>query len=166
MLSSIPLEVVNAEATSVIRQEGVDNSPMQLFDGVESTSWQEGVDGPGIGEKVYAQFDNSYYIEYLTFRLGNWKTNDYYTGNNRPKTLRITLGDDTTETEQTFDVDFPDSKELFCVEIDPGIRCSYIEIKIRDIYAGAKWDDTAIADIGFYGAELLDLGLRSGGWQL
>ncbi len=157
VLSSIPLEVVNAEATSVIRQEGVDNSPMQLFDGVESTSWQEGVDGPGIGEKVYAQFDNSYYIEYLTFRLGNWKTNDYYTGNNRPKTLRITLGDDTTETEQTFDVDFPDSKELFCVEIDPGIRCSYIEIKIRDIYAGAKWDDTAIADIGFYGAELLDL---------
>lgn len=157
VLSSIPLEVVNAEATSVIRQDGVDNSPMQIFDGIESTSWQEGVDGPGIGEKVYAQFDNSYYIEYLTFRLGNWKTNDYYTGNNRPKTLRITLGNDATGTEQIFDVDFPDGKELFCVEINPGIRCSYIEIEIRDIYAGAKWDDTAIADIGFYGAELLDL---------
>lgn len=157
VLSNIPLEVVNAEATSVIRQDGVDNSPMQIFDGIESTSWQEGVDGPGIGEKVYAQFDNSYYIEYLTFRLGNWKTNDYYTGNNRPKTLRITLGNDATGTEQIFDVDFPDGKELFCVEINPGIRCSYIEIEIRDIYAGAKWDDTAIADIGFYGAELLDL---------
>lgn len=157
VLSSIPLEVVNAEATSVIRQDGVDNSPMQIFDGIESTSWQEGVDGPGIGEKVYAQFDNSYYIEYLTFRLGNWKTNDYYTGNNRPKTLRITLGNDATGTEQIFDVDFPDGKELFCVEINPGIRCFYIEIEIRDIYAGAKWDDTAIADIGFYGAELLDL---------
>ena len=66
--------------------------PCKYLMAVESTSWQEGVDGPGIGEKVYAQFDNSYYIEYLTFRLGNWKTNDYYTGNNRPKDSKDHIG--------------------------------------------------------------------------
>lgn len=160
VLSKIPLQVINAKASSTIRQDGVDNSPMLMFDGIESTSWQEGVNGHGIGEKVYAQFDDRYFIEHLTFRMGNWKTEDYYTGNNRPKTLRITLGDEETDSEQTFDIEFPDGKELFCVEFTPHVLCSYMTIEIRDVYAGTKWDDTAIAEIGFYGSVPLNIDMN------
>ena len=57
---SYKLTVSNASATSVIDQEGHDNSPAMMLDGKLETSWQEGVDGPGIGEQVTFYLDRVY----------------------------------------------------------------------------------------------------------
>lgn len=63
------------------------------MDGDEVTSWQEGVEGPGIGETIYYKLDQEQPITYLTFKLGNWRNDKYFYGNNRPRTLTITLDD-------------------------------------------------------------------------
>ena len=43
--------MAQAMATSVIDQEGHDNSAAMVLDGRDETSWQEGVAGEGIGRE-------------------------------------------------------------------------------------------------------------------
>ncbi|MCD7868227.1 MAG: hypothetical protein LUG62_08590 [Clostridiales bacterium] len=142
--SSKLITVADATATSVISQETVDNYPILVFDDNTETNWQEGVDGSGIGEGFTATFQETSAVKYITFRLGNWKTDEYYVGNNRPKTLTITLGSFTTQ------VTFPDEHEQFCLELSPACEAKSMSITIVDVYAGTSWDDTVITDISLY----------------
>ena len=81
----------------------------------------------------------------MTFKLGNWLSDDYYWGNYRPKTLRIDSGSDS------WNLTFPDGKDEFLVELDPETDISDIKIMIQEVYTDqVKWDDTAITDIGLW----------------
>lgn len=83
--------VIAANASSTISQEGTSNSPILLFDGKDATNWQEGVDGYGISETISFSFDDFYKVKYIGFKLGNWKTDRYYVGN--ANSMRVTIDD-------------------------------------------------------------------------
>lgn len=139
------LSVTDASASSVISQEGTDNSAIKAFDGSAKTSWQEGVLGDGIGESLHFQLARSYKVKYMSFQLGNWNSDEYYIGNNRPKELEITVGDVTRP------VTFPDGKTEYWIELSGECTASEIDLVIQSVYSGSKWDDTCIAEIGIYG---------------
>ena len=143
------LPVINASASSVINQEGTDNSAMKAVDGSEKSSWQEGVDGDGIGESIHLGVDQPRAVKYLSFKLGNWNSDKYYDGNNRPKELLITVGDVTQS------VVFPDGKEEYWVELSGECETSEINLTIRSVYSGSQWDDTCIAEVSIYGKDIL-----------
>lgn len=140
--------ITKADASSVIDQDLVENEPIKAFDDNDSTDWQEGVDGPGIGEYLEFAFDKSYPVAYMTFKLGNWlpdKSDKYYWGNCRPKTLQIDSGNNS------WNLTFPDGKEEFLVRLDPETDISNIKITIQDVYTDRiEWKDTAITDIGLW----------------
>lgn len=140
--------ITKADASSVIDQDLVRNEPIKAFDDNDSTDWQEGVDGPGIGEYLEFAFDKSYPVAYMTFKLGNWlpnKSDKYYWGNCRPKTLQIDSGNNS------WNLTFPDGKEEFLVRLDPETDISNIKITIQDVYTDRiEWKDTAITDIGLW----------------
>ena len=140
--------ITKADASSVIDQDLVGNEPIKAFDDNDSTDWQEGVDGPGIGEYLEFAFDKSYPVAYMTFKLGNWlpdKSDKYYWGNCRPKTLQIDSGNNS------WNLIFPDGKEEFLVRLDPETDISNIKITIQDVYTDRiEWKDTAITDIGLW----------------
>lgn len=142
------LSVQNASATSVVDQEGHDNSANMVLDGKDETSWQEGVDGVGIGEQLTFQFNKECKVRYLSLKLGNWRNSDYYWKNNRPRTLEITTNNGTTAT-----ITFPDEQKECWVEFSEDCPASDINIIIKDVYEGtsSKWNDTCIAGIEFYG---------------
>ena len=146
---SYKLTVNTASATSVIDQEGHNNSPAMMLDGNLETSWQEGVDGPGIGEQATFYLDRVYEVNYLAFNLGNWRTDDYYRQNNRPQTLKITMNGRETV------VDFLDEKTKQWVAVEEGCDTSQITITIEGIYQGSSdvWDDTCIAEVEIYGED-------------
>ena len=146
---SYKLTVSNASATSVIDQEGHDNSPAMMLDGNLETSWQEGVDGSGIGEQVTFYLDRVYEVNYLAFNLGNWRTDDYYRQNNRPETLKITMNGRETLVE------FPDEKTKQWVAVEEGCDTSQITITIEGVYRGSSdvWNDTCIAEVEIYGED-------------
>ena len=133
--------IVSADSSSIIEQDNVDNRAICVFDNNTQTDWQEGVDGPGIGESVTAYFDETVKVHYILLKLGNWKTEEYFYGNNRPSKLGITIGDFNTE------VQFPDTWEEFCVELNHPYEASSITFRIDDVYKGISWDDTAITDV-------------------
>lgn len=139
------VSVSEASASSVIFQEGTDNSAAKAVDGNEKTSWQEGVNGDGLGESLHFELEKAYNIKYISFQLGNWNSAEYFDWNNRPKELEITVGDIT----QT--ITFPDGKTQYWVEFSKEYAASDIDIVVKDVYKGSKWDDTCIAEIGIYG---------------
>lgn len=135
----------NASASSTIVQSGYDNSALCLIDGKEETSWQEGVSGNGIGEYADIQYSSSSSIKYLVFKLGNWRDDDYFYGNNRPKTLTLTF-----DGKDSYTAIFPSEKSVYYLEFSSPVTASHLRITIDDVYDGTSWDDTCIAEITAY----------------
>ncbi len=144
----VKLGVASAAATSVIDQEGHDNSAAMVLDGRDETSWQEGVPGNGVGEGLTFRFDRECKVKYMAFKLGNWRTEDYYWQNNRPKILEIRTDNSTSL------ILFPDAKTEHWVGFSEPCPTSEIQLTIKEIYPGssAKWNDTCIAGIEIYGS--------------
>jgi hypothetical protein len=139
--------VARAEASSTIQQDGVDNSPHVLTDGTQGSSWQDGVDGDGIGENVTFHFDKTYNVRFLVLRLGNWYSGgSYYAANNRPQTMTFELG------SRKFQVTFPDEMREFCVELSEEVEASSLKMTIDGVYKGSEYDDTCINEVDLYGA--------------
>lgn len=137
--------IIKASASTTIEQELVVNDPIFVFDNNDTTNWQEGAPGPGIGEYIDFVFDKSYPVKYMTFKLGNWKSDEYYNGNYRPKTLEISSGNND------WIITFADEKQEFLVELDPEADISSLTITILDVYSDhVEWEDTPITDIGLW----------------
>ena len=146
LLGYSQVTVASADATSTISQAGIDNTPHVLYDRSKDSSWQDGVDGPGIGESVTYHLDQVYKIKFLVLRLGNWySSDDNYTMNNRPKTMTFKIG------EQSVQVTFPDEKKEFCVELSKDVEASEIKMTIDEVYKGTAYDDTCINEVDVYG---------------
>ena len=137
--------VASSGASSVVEQEGHDNTASMTLAGLEETSWQAGVPGPGVGGQIWYELEEKYEIRYLSLKLGNWRGSSYYAGNHRPRVLRITVGNETA------DVTFPDGMEEYWVTLSSPCDTDSITLEIRDVYEGNKWDDTCIAEVGIYG---------------
>lgn len=146
LLGYSQVTVASADATSTISQAGIDNTPHVLYDGSKDSSWQEGVDGSGIGESVTYHLDQVCKVRFLVLRLGNWYgSDDNYTMNNRPKTMTFEFGD------QSVQVTFPDEKKEFCVELSKDVETSEIKMTIDEVYKGTDYDDTCINEVDVYG---------------
>ena len=138
-------DVAGADSSSVIKQDDIDNYPIYLFREDDQTNWQEGVSGPGIGEYVAYTLKQEYEIEAMSFRLGNWKTDRYFWGNNRPKTLEIIAGDNSWE------ITFPDEyKTEYVVTFNTPVKVTDLKFTIKDVYKGSQWDDTVITEISLW----------------
>ena len=137
--------VIAANASSTISQEGTSNSPILLFDGKDATNWQEGVDGYGISETISFSFDDFYKVKYIGFKLGNWKTDRYYVGNAKPKTMTLAFGD------YVGPVTFTGERKVEWVEVNNAVKANSMRITIDDVYPGTQWEDTCITEIMVYG---------------
>lgn len=143
--SCVKVSASNASASSTIIQSGYDNSALCLVDGKDETSWQEGVSGSGLGEYAEIQYTDSSNIKYIAFKLGNWRDDDYFYGNNRPKTLTLTF-----DGNESYTVTFPSEKSVYYLEFSSPVTASHLRITIDEVYPGLNWDDTCIAEITAY----------------
>lgn len=134
--------VSETSETSIVSQSGnYDNSAAVTVDGDLSTSWQEGVDGYGIGESIRLDFDGEHQVCGFTFWLGNWRGDSWYAENGVPKLLNIYIGD------TVLTVEFPHEKECQYVALSEPVTASYVMFEISSAYEGSKYDDTCIAEI-------------------
>lgn len=135
-----------ASSSSELVQEDSDaNDAWAAMDGRTETSWQEGVDGDGIGQELVYSFSGEVKVKYLTFCLGNWRSADYAEGNNRPKKIKVTVG------ELEFEVEFPKEQQEYWLELSSPVPANEVSFEIESVYKGTKWDDTCIAELGIYG---------------
>ena len=135
------------DASSALHQEKhpeYDNTAKSLIDGDPITSWQEGVAGDGTAEQIKLGFDDYRLIHYIELKLGNWRTEEYYDINNRPKQMEL-------EIEGTrFTLDFTDAMIPHYIEFDHPVRAKQLTFTINSVYKGTEANDCCIAEITAY----------------
>ena len=145
--SYMQANITSAIATSNINQTNYNNTANMMFDRNDNTSWQEGVAGYGIGERIAVTLSKEYKLKYLSFKMGNWRDDHFYAGNCRPKTLTIIINNDF-EQQITFD----DIKAEQWIELSHEVIANQLIFIIDDVYIGGRWEDTCINEIGIYGS--------------
>ena len=138
--------------------------PSNLEDGNRNTCWADGVDGDGIGEKIYINRtyvrggdvpENSVSTEYDSFFFpelcivnGLAKSEDAFLKNNRVKSMKMYFNDEyicTLELMDTFKPQYISLSGLHLSAKSGEESCFTFEIE--DVYKGSKYDDTVITGI-------------------
>lgn len=149
-LASASLVRVGATDASSFLKGNKEYYPGYVLDEDETTSWQEGVEGDGIGEWLLLSFDGNWEVQYLDLKLGNWRDSTNYLGNGRPKTLTFEIGN------QRFTYEFPDEQREFVLKLDMPVQASSMQVNLDEVYPG-NTGDTCISEIGVYGQEITGL---------
>lgn len=137
-----------ATATSELVQENTSiyNGAMCAVDGDVVTSWQEGEPGDGIGETITVGFQMPQRVDYLEFNAGNWRDENQWNRNLKPKGLEITVNG------TKFDVELQNVRASQYVVFSEPIETTTFVIKITDVYGGAEGEsDVPISEIRAFG---------------
>ncbi|GEM_PF-2291725 len=143
--------------------------PLSLFDGIPESAWCEGVKGAGLGEwvefelkeevwglTVYNGFQKASWCwcskespsdkRYTTFDTAAYERLEaIYADNNRVKVLEII----STNGEIRHKIQLQDRPEGQGFRTIPLPKGTY-KLFVREVYKGAKWDDTCLGEIEFY----------------
>lgn len=134
-----------ADASSEILHNGIYYSAFRAMDDDPNTSWQEDVDGDGIGEYLILSFDREVTVGGIMIFPGFDQSESAWERNGRPAKLRVELSDGST-----YDISLDDLREWQGYEFLSPVRTEYLKFTILDVYTGSEWDDTAITDIRAY----------------
>lgn len=129
-------------------------APNKAFDGELSTSWVEGVEGSGIGQKIAFEVSKA---KGLSIMPGFGK-DAYFKKNNRIRKARLSILEMQGQASQTEVYIFISAKlyenivefkdEMTMQKVDfPKPLSGIAVLEILEVYPGEKWDDTCIAEI-------------------
>lgn len=129
-------------------------APDKAFDGELSTSWVEGVEGSGIGQKIAFEISKA---KGLSIMPGFGK-DAYFKKNNRIRKARLSILEMQGQASQTEVYIFISAKlyenivefkdEMTMQKVDfPEPLSGIAVLEILEVYPGERWDDTCIAEI-------------------
>lgn len=139
------IQPASTEENSVKQSESYDYSSKSVVDGDVTTSWQENEESAGEGKGFQLNLDGVHKIRYMVLHLGNWRSDQLWDYNARPKTLTIQVGD-----QQKKDVEFPNEKKKFCLSFEEPVEAAYVSAYIKEAYEGSRWNDNCISEIELY----------------
>ncbi|MFR3235672.1 MAG: discoidin domain-containing protein [Blautia producta] len=139
------IQPASTEENSVKESESYDYSSKSVVDGDVTTSWQENEEDAGEGKGFKLNLDGVHKIRYMVLHLGNWRSDQLWDYNARPKTLTIQVGD-----QQKKDVEFPNEKKKFCLSFEEPVEAAYVSAYIKEAYEGSRWNDNCISEIELY----------------
>lgn len=134
----------STEENSVKQSESYDYSAKSVVDGDATSSWQENEEGIGEGKGFKLNLDKSHKIRYIVLTLGNWRSDQLWEYNARPKILTIQVG------QQKKDVEFSNEKKKFCLSFEEPLEAGDVSMYIKEAYEGSRWQDTCISEIELY----------------
>ena len=134
---------VSVEASSYYPPEdGFQYTAKQASDGKLATAWVEGDEGSGLGSWIKVHLDAPRMITGVKIWGGLWYSYDFWTRANRPKTLEVKFSDGSIET-----IELQDKMEAQTLTFQKPHQTRDVRIRIKAIYTGNPWFDTAISEI-------------------
>ena len=119
--------------------------PDNMVDNDLDTGWVEGVSGNGEGQVAHVVFDDVYKVSGFMIYAGYQKSRDTYNENARPASITMEFSDGTS-----MDFDLKDEMKAQQFTFPESVETDYVDITIRSVYAGSKFEDTVISEISFY----------------
>lgn len=141
------IAVKSALATTYLVQDNplYNNQAAMAVDGNQSTSWQEGDKGDGVGQQLQLWFESRANVKYIALNLGNWRSASDYAENNRPSSVTISFGGDS------YTFSFSDQMVTHYICFDDPINAAAMTLTINGVYTG-KSKDCCISEVTFYAA--------------
>jgi hypothetical protein len=132
-------------ASSVLKATASNNyRPTNLLDGDLATAWNEGAEGPGIGEWVKLEFSRQITLTRIEIANGYQKDKDRFVGNPRVKSLEVQYSTGTTQL-----VNLLDTEEY--QTITPTRQpVEWVKLTIVSVYPGKEWEDAALSEVRVY----------------
>ncbi len=155
------LFVSGLSASSELKDENNRYSAWNIVDERPETAWVEGKEDFGKNEFItismspHMEIDEddylkgSYKIKKIGIINGYAKDENTYKQNNRVKKLLLKCDNEFSETHFR-SYTLKDTMAMQYIEFDKPIFMNKVEIKIRDIYKGSKYDDTCISEIKLF----------------
>jgi hypothetical protein len=119
--------------------------PENAIDGNPTTSWVEGIEGPGIGERLSLDFSQPVTLTRLGIRVGFDRDDDIFLKNYRLHHARLLFSDGSSQS-----VEFEDRRGIQYVSI-AHVRTTSLIIVIDEVYQSGRYDDTPIAEVEIWG---------------
>lgn len=139
------LQPLESEATSVLQSKsGKSYDAINLLDGDETTTWQEGEKGDGIGATLTFRFPEKSKLCGISVVNGNGTNEEKYQSNNRVKEIMVIVGN------QKVSYTLEDHMGIQYIAIQEEIPCEEISIQINSVYQGTKYDDTSLSELNFF----------------
>lgn len=144
------ISVTSAEASStLVSSRGISYDASMTIDHDLSTSWQEGVDGYGLGEWIRLDFEETSLVKVIRMSLGNWSSSDKYQENGRPSSITLVMESNGQELGRMTQK-LEDAMDTHCITFDTPVECSSIQFIIEDVYPGTQYEETVISELGLY----------------
>jgi len=153
MCMFMPEEDADGDASSYLPTEETSEEeilsyyPCKASDGDIMTSWVEGASGNGVGEWVRVDLDSEKAYYGLNIFAGYGESEDLWEKNGRVKKVRVDFSNGESEEFNLADV-YEYQDLVFDVPVS-GLQ--YADIEILEVYEGTDYDDTALAEVRFYG---------------
>lgn len=145
-----PVSVSSAQASStLVSSRGISYDASMAIDQDLSTSWQEGIDGYGLGEWIRLTFEETTPVKVIRMNLGNWSSSDKYQENGRPSSITLVMESDGQELGRMTQ-NLEDVMDNHCITFDTPVECSSIQFIIEDVYPGTKYEETVISELSLY----------------
>jgi hypothetical protein len=130
-------------ASSVLKSQKTNHyNPGMMFDGNRETAWVEGEKDNGINETLTLHFAGKRLLAGFEIINGYDKTESIWKANARVRSLEATTSDG-----QTLAVSLQDVRGASRVNFTPAIESDWLELRIKDVYPGAKYKDTAVSEL-------------------
>lgn len=129
-------------STEYISSKGVDYGANCLIDQDESTQWQEGVDGSGVGECIHFDFSDEILLSGMIITNGKVTSKEAYYDNNRLASFEI-------KAEDSILIELKDNFEKQYIYFSEPISANSFDLIIDSVFQGLKYNDTCITDIVF-----------------
>lgn len=116
--------------------------PSMMFDGDRATAWVEGEKEDGVGETLTLHFGRQRLLSGFEIINGYDKDQRTWSSNSRVRELQATLSGG-----RTMAVTLADVRGASRVDLEEPIAAEWLELRIKDIYPGSKFHDTAISEL-------------------
>lgn len=140
-----PIKPVSWTASSSAPEaEGANYEAKNGGDAKQSSFWLEGDAGSGLGASLQADFGAEKTLSSIMIWPGAWVTYNYWVHYNRPKLVVLEFSDGSTQ-----EVTLPDEFKPYTVAL-AGKKTSSVKIRIKSVYNGDAFPDTAISEVMFF----------------
>jgi F5/8 type C domain len=121
-----------------------DFQPTNLLDGDPASAWNEGADGPGIGEWVLYDFGEPVPLARIEIANGYQRDEERFAATARVKSLELAYSDGTKQLVQLLDAQGLQT-------IKPAVKeTAQITFTIISVYPHYEWEDAALSEIRVY----------------
>jgi hypothetical protein len=115
-----------------------------LSDAKQGTVWIEGDTGSGLGSWATADLGGEKTLKGFTIWAGCWYSSEFWARYNRPKVITVELSDGSTQEFTLADEQKPQTFTFSSPK-----KTSSVKIKVKAIFNGNTFNDTAISEIRF-----------------